>query len=86
MLAYSGDSGPTGRLAEVGRGADLFLCEATLAESREAGTLRGHLSEEEALAAFRSSGARRLVIIHRPHELPLDESLERAADGDVFEL
>jgi ribonuclease BN (tRNA processing enzyme) len=85
-LAYSGDSGPTERLAEVGRDADLFLCEATLRESKEAGDLRGHLSEEEALAAFRSSGAKRLVIVHRPHELPLDETLERAADGDVYEV
>jgi ribonuclease BN (tRNA processing enzyme) len=85
-LAYSGDSGPTERLAEVGRDADLFLCEATLAESREAGALRGHLSEEEALTAFRSSGARRLVIVHRPHELSLDGALERASDGDSYEL
>jgi ribonuclease BN (tRNA processing enzyme) len=84
-LAYSGDSAPSPKLAEVGRDADLFLCEATLRESVEGGNgLRGHLSAEEAVAAFHESGARRLVIIHRPDELPLDEGIERAADGDVY--
>ena len=84
-LAYSGDSAPSPQLAEVGRDADLFLCEATLRESREGGNgLRGHLSAEEAVAAFKESGARRLVIIHRPEELPLDDGVERAADGDTY--
>jgi ribonuclease BN (tRNA processing enzyme) len=86
-LAYSGDSAPSPKLAEVARDADLFLCEATLAESREGGNgLRGHLSAEEAMAAFEESGAQRLVIIHRPDELPIADGIERAADGDVFEL
>jgi ribonuclease BN (tRNA processing enzyme) len=87
-LAYSGDSAPSPHLAEVGRDADLFLCEATLAESREGGAdgLRGHLSAEEAIEAFRQSGAKRLVIIHRPHELPVPDGIELAADGDVYEL
>jgi ribonuclease BN (tRNA processing enzyme) len=84
-LAYSGDSAPSPQLAEVGRNADLFLCEATLRESVEGGNgLRGHLSAEEAVKTFRDSGAKRLVIIHRPDELPLDDGIERAADGDIF--
>ena len=86
-LAYSGDSAPSPQLAEVGRDADLFLCEATLKESREGGNgIRGHLSAEEAIAAFEESGARRLVIIHRPDELPLPDGIERAADGDVYDV
>jgi ribonuclease BN (tRNA processing enzyme) len=85
-LAYSGDSAPGDALAEVARDADLFLCEATLAESRESGDLRGHLSAQEAVATFERSGAKRLVIVHRPHELALDDGLERASDGDVFEV
>jgi ribonuclease BN (tRNA processing enzyme) len=86
-LAYSGDSAPSPQLAELGRNADLFLCEATLEESREGGDgQRGHLSAEEAISAFEESGARRLVIIHRPDELPLPDGVERAADGDVYEL
>ena len=60
----------------------MFLCEATLLEPEP--TERGHLSEAEAVEAFRASGARRLVVIHRPDELPLDPSVERAADGDVL--
>ena len=87
ILAYSGDSAPSPRLAEVAREADLFLCEATLKESREGGDgLRGHLSAEEAIDAFEESGARRLVIIHRPDELPLADGIERASDGDVYVL
>jgi len=81
-LAYSGDTGPSDSLAELARDADVFLCEATLREPER--HERGHLSEDEAVAAFESSGARRLVVIHRPDELPLDPSVERAADGDVL--
>lgn len=81
-LAYSGDTGPSDNLAELAREADVFLCEATLKEPEPAE--RGHLSEDEALAAFEASGAKRLIVIHRPDELPLDPSVERAADGDVL--
>jgi ribonuclease BN (tRNA processing enzyme) len=81
-LAYSGDTGPSAGLAELARNADVFLCEATLCEP-EPGE-RGHLSEDEAFAAFEESGAHRLVVIHRPDELPLERGLERAGDGDVF--
>jgi ribonuclease BN (tRNA processing enzyme) len=83
-LAYSGDTGPSAGLADLARDADLFLCEATLRGPEPA--LRGHLTEDEALAAYRDSGAKRLVIIHRPDELPLDPSVERAADGDVLDF
>ena len=81
-LAYSGDTGPSRNLADLARDADVFLCEATLREPEPA--LRGHLTADEAVEASRSSGARRLVVIHRPDELPLDPSVERAADGDVL--
>jgi ribonuclease BN (tRNA processing enzyme) len=80
-VAYSGDTAPTPKLAELARDADLFLCEATLRDSEPPGE-RGHLSAEEAVDAYHASGARRLVVIHRPEELPLDPSLERASDGD----
>lgn len=86
LLAYSGDSGPSERLAELARGADLFVCEATLAHGRLDGEPRGHLSADEARAAFAASGARRLLLTHRPQELPLDEGLEQAVDGMELEL
>ena len=78
-LAYSGDSAPSPALARLARDADLFLCEATLAQPEPA--LRGHLTEEEALAAHRESGAARLVVVHRPSELPLAAAETRAYDG-----
>jgi ribonuclease BN (tRNA processing enzyme) len=84
-LAYSGDTAPSPALPMLASGADLFLCEATLAEPEQPSTAedgdRGHLTAGEAVAAFRESGARRLVVIHRPDELPLDDGIERAYDG-----
>lgn len=85
-LAYSGDCGPDAALAEIARDVDLFVCEATLERPDLDGRPRGHLAAEEAVAAFRDSGARRLLITHRPRELPLDDGLERAYDGLVIEI
>ncbi len=84
VLAYSGDSGPSERLVELARDADLFLCEATLAAGEDGP--RGHLSLDEARAAFAASGAGRLLITHRPVELPGDESVEFAFDGLTIDL
>jgi ribonuclease BN (tRNA processing enzyme) len=78
-LAYSADSGPGRALAELARDSDLFICEATLADSEP--EPRGHLSLAEAQGAFVSSGARRLLVTHRPHELPVDDGVELAQDG-----
>jgi ribonuclease BN (tRNA processing enzyme) len=85
-LAYSGDSGPSDRLAELARGCDLFICEATLERGELDGEPRGHLSVEEALDAFRASGAERLILTHRPHELPVESGLELAYDGLQVDL
>jgi ribonuclease BN (tRNA processing enzyme) len=84
-VAYSGDTAPTPRLAELAHDADLFLCEATLAKP-EPPDDRGHLSADEAVAAFEASGAKRLIVIHRPDELPLNGGVERAHDGLELEL
>jgi len=78
-LAYSGDSGPSSALAHLARNADLFVSEATLANPEPA--MRGHLTEEEMLDAFRESGAERLLVVHRPDELPLAGPHTRAWDG-----
>jgi ribonuclease BN (tRNA processing enzyme) len=78
-LAYSADSAPCPGLIHLARQADLFLCEATLAQPEQG--IRGHLTWDEALEAHETSGARRLVIIHRPDELPLPDGVERAYDG-----
>jgi ribonuclease BN (tRNA processing enzyme) len=85
-LAYSGDSAPSDALVEVAREADLFVCEATLVDDEADGVPRGHLSADEAVAAFAASKARRLLITHRPDELDLPRELERAQDGLELDL
>ena len=47
---------------------------------------RGHLSLDEAEAAFAASGARRLLVTHRPLELPVGRRIELARDGLELEL
>jgi ribonuclease BN (tRNA processing enzyme) len=85
-FAYSGDSGPTDRLAELARDVDLFLCEATLERGDLDGRPRGHLDADEAVAAFEASGAKRLLLTHRPHELALGGGLEQVYDGFETDL
>jgi ribonuclease BN (tRNA processing enzyme) len=80
-LAYSGDSAPSDELVESARDADLFVCEATLLRGELDGEPRGHLSLDEATEAFESSGAKRLLVTHRPRELPTPDEFELAYDG-----
>ena len=80
-LAYSGDSGPSERLVDLAHGVDLFVCEATLERGELDGNPRGHLSADEAVSAFEASGAKRLLLTHRPYELPALNGLELAYDG-----
>jgi ribonuclease BN (tRNA processing enzyme) len=81
VIGYSGDSGPSESLASIARNADLFVCEATLLAPNPEGGTRGHLSAQEANEAFQASGAKRLLLTHRPTERPLEDSYEQAHDG-----
>jgi ribonuclease BN (tRNA processing enzyme) len=85
-VAYSGDSGPSDRLAELARESDLFVCEATLSHGDDDGLPRGHLSVDEALAAADASGARRVLLTHRPAELATPVGIELAYDGLELDL
>ena len=85
-VAYSGDSGPSDELVELARDADLFLCEATLLEPNPEGGTRGHLAANEAKAAFDASGAKRLLLTHRPYERPLAPEFEQVHDGQEVEV
>ena len=85
-LAYSGDSAPSDALVATARDADFFLCEATLADGDLDGEPRGHLSLDEALEAHTAAGAIRLVVTHRPVELPAGAGIELAYDGLVLEI
>jgi ribonuclease BN (tRNA processing enzyme) len=82
LLAYSGDSGPCDGLTRIAAGADLFLCEATLANDGPDGRPRGHLSAEEAL----SYADGRILLTHRPAELATPDGVERASDGAVVDV
>jgi ribonuclease BN (tRNA processing enzyme) len=84
LLAYSGDSGPCDALAELGRDADLFVCEATLERADLDGPERGHLAPDEAAGA--AAGAKRLLVTHRPQELSLPDTVELAYDGLELEI
>ena len=85
-LAYSADTGPCDALAAVARDAGLLVCEATLPDGHDEGELRGHLSAVEAVAAFRASSARRLLLTHRPVELPPPDGVQVATPGLVVEV
>jgi len=86
VLAYSGDSAPSEELVKTAREADLFVCEATLLHGELDGEPRGHLSLEEALDAFEASGAKRLLVTHRPCELPEPDGHALAYDGLALDV
>jgi ribonuclease BN (tRNA processing enzyme) len=81
-LAYSGDSGPGDALATLARGADLFLCEATLERGSSEDEPRGHLAADEALAV--ADGP--ILLTHRPVELPSPEGVALARDGLMIDV
>jgi ribonuclease BN (tRNA processing enzyme) len=85
-LAYSGDSAPSDELVTAAADSDLFVCEATLLRGELDGQPRGHLSLEEAAEAFQASGAKRLLVTHRPRELPTPDDYELAYDGLALDV
>lgn len=86
VITYSGDSAPCEELVESARGADLFVCEATLLRPELDGPPRGHLTLDEAVEAYEASGAKRLLVTHRPRELPTPDEFELAYDGLEVEV
>jgi ribonuclease BN (tRNA processing enzyme) len=81
LLAYSGDTGPGEEVRSLAAGADLFLCEATLATPDRDGPPRGHLTADEA----RSFADGPLLLTHRPVELELNGG-RVASDGLVVDV
>ncbi|MER7369608.1 MBL fold metallo-hydrolase [Nonomuraea wenchangensis] len=63
-LAYSGDTGPTPLLAELGRDADLFIVEATDRDGETGRPTRNLLTSAEAGQWAARAGARRLMLTH----------------------
>lgn len=91
-VAFTGDTGPSGALAELGRGVDLYVVEAT-DRHQQAGTPPApeggelHLSGRQAGIAAKEAGARRLLITHFWPGNDRSRSraeAQRAFDGDVL--
>lgn len=61
-VAYTGDTGPSERLAELGRKADLYIMDATLQDQPDGP--RNVLSAEEAGYWAAQAQARRLLLTH----------------------
>jgi ribonuclease BN (tRNA processing enzyme) len=85
-VAYTGDTGPDPALAELGRGADLFIADATDREQRPGGPVvpgpTMNLTAREAGQAAAAAGARRLLLTHFwPGN---DRGASRAAAAAVF--
>jgi ribonuclease BN (tRNA processing enzyme) len=60
-LVYTGDTGPSSKLARWAAGADLLLAECSLPADMALDT---HLTPEQAGELAREAGARRLVLTH----------------------
>ncbi|MEV4291362.1 MBL fold metallo-hydrolase [Nonomuraea bangladeshensis] len=86
-LAYSGDTGPTPALAELGRGADLFIVEATDRDGETGRSPRNLLTSAEAGYWAARAGARRLMLTHFWPGNDRDAAVaaaRRAFGGDVL--
>jgi ribonuclease BN (tRNA processing enzyme) len=67
-IVYAGDMGPSDRVVELARGADLLILEATLESSKFDDERRGHLTAEEAIDHVVRSGVPRGLLVHYPSE------------------
>jgi ribonuclease BN (tRNA processing enzyme) len=78
-IAYSADTAPIERLARFARGADLFVCEAALADAAndDVGE-RGHMDAAEAGREAARAGVSRLLLAHVPMEIGSERVMEMA--------
>lgn len=87
VFAYSGDTGPAGRLDTLAKGAHLFICEASFQEEDE--KWEGHTSAAQAAEIAAVAGVRKLLLTHLPAEGDLGLSLaeaHRKAKGVTVQL
>jgi ribonuclease BN (tRNA processing enzyme) len=75
-IVYAGDTGPNEELVPIARGADLFVCEATLANPNHDDPKRGHLTADEALDIAQAARVRQTLLVHYA-------SARRAALGEI---
>lgn len=89
-LSYTADTGPCDALDDLADGAHVLLSEATLRsldEDAQPPERRGHLLPEEAGAAARRAGAKRLILTHLPVDATATfEVAAREAFGSAVEI
>ena len=78
VFAYTGDTGPTRRVGELARDANLFLTEATWQDRDD--LLPFHLSSRQAAIQAREAGVGRLVLTHIWPTLDKEVSRGQAAE------
>lgn len=85
-LVYSGDTGPGSDLPAMADGADLLLCEASIAGERDERSYPYHLTAREAGRIARDAGVGTLIVTHLASGLDPDVALAEAraeSGGDV---
>ena len=78
VLAYSGDTGPCDAAVELGRDADLYLCEATYQNSST--LFPFHLSAKQAGEVATAAGAHHVVLTHLTPDLDHRVTIREAAE------
>lgn len=76
-IVYAGDTGPNEKLRDIAAGADLFVCEAGLADISMDDPARGHMTADETLEVARAAEVGRTILTHFPSELraPIEERI-----------
>lgn len=86
-LVYTGDTGPAEAIMELARNADLLVSESTyLGLEEEHGTVRGHLTAQEAGELAARANVQRALLTHQWPHRDRGEVLERAQsafDGPI---
>ena len=78
-LAYTGDTGPSPAVVELGRDADVLLAEAVWQDGDDGGPF--HLSAREAGEHARAAGARVLALTHIWPNRDRDRSVREATEA-----
>jgi len=86
ILVYSGDTGPGSDLPELAEGADILLCEATIAGERDERTYPYHLTAREAGRIAANAGVRTLVVTHLASSGDPDQAFAEATSAYAGEI
>jgi ribonuclease BN (tRNA processing enzyme) len=86
VLAYTGDTGPSPLLAELARGADVFLAEATEPWQLAGSEARYLSTARQAGEVAREAGAGRLVLTHLWPGTDPEEAVRAAAESYPGEI